>query len=403
MFFNQLTSPDLSVAQLTEALGDDREQIEVDLGDVPAEIHRIVVALYINDGPGAQAHARANCGSAPSGCSTCRTGRSWSARRIWRRRCGRRPRSAGRVVPAPDRLEIQGDRPGVRQRDQRHRRRLRGAAVNDWTRRRRRRRGQTARPARSCGTGPGRFGRRIRRSRTSSPAGPARTRIPLAGHQLAPPARTCRRRRPACRAGRPRPRLHLDLSAAATEPPRDRTCRRSSPSQPSPAQQQSGTADVRHGRHLLAGPVPAPAHDQHRHPRHPATCWTCQHPAPRLVVLPSPSRPPSASYVARPVRATRGRRRRPAEPPTRWHPRRWIWAPPPLAPPAAAGRPSGAFDLAGSRGCAGHPIRDRHNAAAAPQTAPVGTAGSRQPCGQHVQPPTPLARNPAPRPRSRRS
>jgi len=54
VFFNQLISPDLSVAQLAQALGDDREQIEVDLGDVPADIHRIVVALYINDGPGAR-------------------------------------------------------------------------------------------------------------------------------------------------------------------------------------------------------------------------------------------------------------------------------------------------------------------------------------------------------------
>jgi len=54
VFFNQLTSPDLSVAQLNQALGDDREQIEVDLGDVPAEIARIVIALYINDGPGAK-------------------------------------------------------------------------------------------------------------------------------------------------------------------------------------------------------------------------------------------------------------------------------------------------------------------------------------------------------------
>jgi tellurium resistance protein TerD len=54
VFFNQLTSPEESVSQLTAALGDDREQIEVDLGDVPADIHRIVVALYINDGPGAR-------------------------------------------------------------------------------------------------------------------------------------------------------------------------------------------------------------------------------------------------------------------------------------------------------------------------------------------------------------
>ena len=54
VFFNQLSSPDMSVAQLSQALGDDREQIEVDLGAVPAEIHRIVVSLYINDGPGAR-------------------------------------------------------------------------------------------------------------------------------------------------------------------------------------------------------------------------------------------------------------------------------------------------------------------------------------------------------------
>ncbi|GAA2009588.1 TerD family protein [Nakamurella flavida] len=54
VFFNQLTSPDLSVAQLSAAVGDDDEQIEVDLGDVPADIHRIVVVLYVNDGPGAR-------------------------------------------------------------------------------------------------------------------------------------------------------------------------------------------------------------------------------------------------------------------------------------------------------------------------------------------------------------
>lgn len=54
VFFNQLTSPDLSVNQLTQAMGDDSEQIEVDLTSVPADIQRIVVALYINDGPGAR-------------------------------------------------------------------------------------------------------------------------------------------------------------------------------------------------------------------------------------------------------------------------------------------------------------------------------------------------------------
>jgi tellurium resistance protein TerD len=54
VFFNQLSSPEMSVSQLDQALGDDREQIEVDLGDVPPEIARIVVALYINDGVGAR-------------------------------------------------------------------------------------------------------------------------------------------------------------------------------------------------------------------------------------------------------------------------------------------------------------------------------------------------------------
>lgn len=51
VFFNQLSSADLSVQQLSEALGDDDEQIEVDLGAVPADVERIVLALYVNDGP----------------------------------------------------------------------------------------------------------------------------------------------------------------------------------------------------------------------------------------------------------------------------------------------------------------------------------------------------------------
>jgi len=54
VFFNQIASPEESVTRRSEMLGDDREQIEVDLGDVPAEIQRIVVALYVNDGPGAR-------------------------------------------------------------------------------------------------------------------------------------------------------------------------------------------------------------------------------------------------------------------------------------------------------------------------------------------------------------
>jgi tellurium resistance protein TerD len=50
VFFNQLTSPDLSVTQLEKALGDDNEQIEIDLTTVPDEVVRIVVAMYLNEG-----------------------------------------------------------------------------------------------------------------------------------------------------------------------------------------------------------------------------------------------------------------------------------------------------------------------------------------------------------------
>lgn len=51
VFFNQLSSPELSVHQLDEALGGDQEQVEIDLGSVPADVERIVVVLYVNDGP----------------------------------------------------------------------------------------------------------------------------------------------------------------------------------------------------------------------------------------------------------------------------------------------------------------------------------------------------------------
>jgi tellurium resistance protein TerD len=51
VFFNQLTSPELSVRQLEQALGDDDEQVEVDLAAVPAAVARIVVVVYVNDGP----------------------------------------------------------------------------------------------------------------------------------------------------------------------------------------------------------------------------------------------------------------------------------------------------------------------------------------------------------------
>ena len=51
VFFNQLSSPEQSVHQLEEALGPDREQIEIDFAGVPDEVDRIVVILYVNDGP----------------------------------------------------------------------------------------------------------------------------------------------------------------------------------------------------------------------------------------------------------------------------------------------------------------------------------------------------------------
>ena len=51
VFFNQLTSPDLSVHELERAVGEDQDQIEIDLNAVPAAVERIVVVLYVNDGP----------------------------------------------------------------------------------------------------------------------------------------------------------------------------------------------------------------------------------------------------------------------------------------------------------------------------------------------------------------
>ena len=55
VFFNQLSTPELSVQQLDAALGGDQEQVEVDLAAVPAAVQRIVVVVYVNDGP---AHRR---------------------------------------------------------------------------------------------------------------------------------------------------------------------------------------------------------------------------------------------------------------------------------------------------------------------------------------------------------
>ena len=50
VFFNQLTTPDESVTQLEQAMGGDREQVEVDLPDVPPEVARIVLVVYLNEG-----------------------------------------------------------------------------------------------------------------------------------------------------------------------------------------------------------------------------------------------------------------------------------------------------------------------------------------------------------------
>jgi tellurium resistance protein TerD len=51
VFFNQLASPDQSVQQLEQALGSDNEQIVVELAAVPADVERVAVVLYVNEGP----------------------------------------------------------------------------------------------------------------------------------------------------------------------------------------------------------------------------------------------------------------------------------------------------------------------------------------------------------------
>ena len=52
VFFNQLSEPSMTVSQLEQAMGPDAEQIEVQLDAVPAEVSRIVVVLYLNEGMG---------------------------------------------------------------------------------------------------------------------------------------------------------------------------------------------------------------------------------------------------------------------------------------------------------------------------------------------------------------
>jgi tellurium resistance protein TerD len=50
IFFNQLRSPDLSVTQVVAALGEDHVQVEVDLYGVPADVARLVIVMYLNEG-----------------------------------------------------------------------------------------------------------------------------------------------------------------------------------------------------------------------------------------------------------------------------------------------------------------------------------------------------------------
>lgn len=51
VFFNQLASPELSTRQLTAALGGDQEQVEIEFAQVPPEVQRIVLMLYLNELP----------------------------------------------------------------------------------------------------------------------------------------------------------------------------------------------------------------------------------------------------------------------------------------------------------------------------------------------------------------
>jgi tellurium resistance protein TerD len=50
LFFNQLASPTETVAQRDAALGEDTEQVEIDLEHVPADVERIVLVAYLNEG-----------------------------------------------------------------------------------------------------------------------------------------------------------------------------------------------------------------------------------------------------------------------------------------------------------------------------------------------------------------
>jgi tellurium resistance protein TerD len=51
VFFNQLSTPDLSVQELQLLVGNDQEQVEIDLDRVPPAVDKIVFLVYVNEGP----------------------------------------------------------------------------------------------------------------------------------------------------------------------------------------------------------------------------------------------------------------------------------------------------------------------------------------------------------------
>lgn len=54
VFFNQLTTDDLSVGLSDQVMGGDTEQVEIVLSQVPAQVQRIVVIAYTNEAIGAR-------------------------------------------------------------------------------------------------------------------------------------------------------------------------------------------------------------------------------------------------------------------------------------------------------------------------------------------------------------
>jgi tellurium resistance protein TerD len=50
VYFNQIVSEDLSVAQIEQVMGADAEQLDIDLSAVPEQIGRIVIVAYVNEG-----------------------------------------------------------------------------------------------------------------------------------------------------------------------------------------------------------------------------------------------------------------------------------------------------------------------------------------------------------------